>query len=224
MVGAGAIAGTRLRYMGTDEMQLLVFPYVDIRWRDRAFLDPVHGLGVNLIARGRVRAGIAGHVDPGREVGDGDRLRGMGDVRPAAEVRLFGAYEAPRVSVLATARRRLGEGGGLLVDLSAARGFALSRRLLARVGPSLGWTNGAYARTYFGVTQAQAGRSGLPSYVPAAGVRDVGVVAMLAYQLDSRWVLLGHARATRLTGDAPRSPVVARRENGQIGTFLVHRF
>lgn len=106
---------------------------------------------------------------------------------------------------------------------TAARSVAAA----ASAPRTIAWSSASSTRIiarYFGVTAGQAGRSGLSTYAPSAGLRDIGLVVALAYQLDGRWIVLGHARATRLLGDASRSPVVARRENGQVGTFLVYRF
>lgn len=223
-VGAGAMAGSLYRYMGSDESEVVLFPYIDIRWRDRLFVTPIQGVGVNLVARRRIHAGIATYFDPGRKEGDGDRLRGLGDIDPVPELRAFASYDASAVDIQATVRRRIGEGDGMLVELSAARGVTFSPRLMMRTGPSVTWMDSKYARAYFGISQAQAVSSGSLEFGPRAGVRDLGLTALVAYRLDSRWTLLGHLRALRLMGDAARSPVVARKENARLGTFLVYHF
>jgi len=223
-LGAGAVVGPPFRDLGSDEIRAAVFPYVDIRWRDRLFLTPIEGLGVNLVAGPRLRLGVAGHVDAGRRSDDAPRLRGLGDVSAAPVLVLFGDYDLPRVSYQTAARRRLSSGGGLLVELSAAYRALPTRRLMLRVGPTVTWMDRHYATGRFGVAPARAASSGLPAHLPGAGVRDVGVRGTVLGRLRGRWSVLTYLEATRLVGGAARSPVVARATNGHVGTFLTYRF
>lgn len=223
-LGAGAIAGSRYRYMGSNETQVLPLPFFDIRWRNRLFLSPVQGLGANLLVTRTLRAGLAMHADLGRDESDGDLLRGMGDIDVAPELRAFAEVDFRAVSLGLVAHRRMAGEGGILLDLSAAYTLAAGRRLMIRLGPSATWMDGDYAGVYFGVSPGQALRSDLAEYRPDGGIRDVGVNASILVQLGGRWGLMGFLKGTRLVGDASRSPVVAERSMGQVGTFLLYRF
>lgn len=223
-VGAGAIFGSRYRYLGSDETEILPVPFVDVRWRNRVFLSPMDGLGVNLIASRQHRVGIAGHADFGREESDGPLLRGLGDVDVAPELRAFYQLDLQPLSFGVVAHRRLAQQKGALVDVSLAYNMVLGRRLMIHAGPVLTWMDGDHASTYFGISPAQSLRSGLPEYRLGSGVRDVGFSAGVIYQLGGRWGLVSFLRGTRLMGDASRSPVIAQRNMGQVGTFLVYRF
>jgi outer membrane scaffolding protein for murein synthesis (MipA/OmpV family) len=223
-IGAGAVVGSPFRYLGSDEIRAAAFPYVDVRWRDRFFLTPIEGLGVNLLASPRLRLGVAGHADAGRRAEDGPRLRGLGDVSATPVLVMFGDYDRPRASYRTAARRRLGGDGGLLVELSAAYRALPARRVMVRFGPSVTWMDRSYATALFGVTPSRAASSGLPTHLPGAGLRDVGVTAAVLGRLGGRWGVLTHLEASRLVGGAARSPVTARATNGHVGTFLVYRF
>lgn len=84
-------------------------------------------------------------------------------------------------------------------------------------GVRLTHVDGNYARTYFGITPAAATASGLSTYDPGGGLRDIGVSAKLAYALDENWniQLLGNYK--QLLGDFKDSPVV--KQEGRAGQF-----
>jgi outer membrane scaffolding protein for murein synthesis (MipA/OmpV family) len=81
-------------------------------------------------------------------------------------------------------------------------------RWLVSLGPRVTLSDGRYHRAYFGVTPAEAARSGLPAYRPGGGVQAVGATAGLIRSLGGRWGVYGYAKYDRLVGDAARSPVV----------------
>ena len=74
-----------------------------------------------------------------------------------------------------------------------------------------------YARTYFGVTAAQAAASGLSVYDLKGGVRDVALSAKVTYALSERWNLQMLGGYKRLTGDFADSPLV--KDGGSANQF-----
>src|SRR5262245_1524572 len=63
-------------YPGASSFTLLPLPYIDVRYRDRFFLSPFQGIGVNAISTGRLQVGVAVLPDFGRSDSAADRLRG----------------------------------------------------------------------------------------------------------------------------------------------------
>jgi hypothetical protein len=55
--GAGALALPS--YAGASSTKILPLPWIDLRYKDRVFLSPIAGLGVNLVALPEARLGIA---------------------------------------------------------------------------------------------------------------------------------------------------------------------
>jgi len=78
------------------------------------------------------------------------------------------------------------------VTLSAATTFADDR----------------YMRAYFGVTPADAARSGLRRWEPGGGVKDVGATCIAGYRINQNWGVTGALRYTQLLDDAADSPLV----------------
>lgn len=79
---------------------------------------------------------------------------------------------------------------------------------LFSIGPRVTLSNGRYHRSYFGVTPAEAARTGLAAFRPGGGVQAVGATAGFLTQIGGNWGIYSYAKYDRLVGDAARSPVV----------------
>jgi outer membrane scaffolding protein for murein synthesis (MipA/OmpV family) len=78
----------------------------------------------------------------------------------------------------------------------------------ASVGPRIGWGDGRYMQTYFGVTPDEAARSRFVNdvYTPGAGRRYTGVETSIAYNFDPRWRVtfdVGYQRLAKVAADSP---------------------
>lgn len=86
------------------------------------------------------------------------------------------------------------------------------------------WVNAAYNRSYFGVTPAEALRSGNRAYAPAGGLKEVRASVRWNWALGPSWLLTSSVRLTRLGGDAGASPLVERRTTRTVSSALAYRF
>ena len=78
-------------------------------------------------------------------------------------------------------------------------------------GAAFTYGSGNYMDEYFGVTPNDSLASGLPVYVPGAGMRDVRAWATAFYHLTLQWHVGAGVMYSRLVGDAADSPIVADR-------------
>jgi outer membrane protein len=100
-------------------------------------------------------------------------------------------------------------------------------KYLFSIGPRLTWSDARYQRAYFGVTPAEAAKSGLAAFRPGAGVQALGATASFLTQLSRRWGIYSYAKYDRLVSDAARSPVVRRhgsRDQLSGGVALTYTF
>lgn len=174
--------------------------------------EVVRGLGLDLSPRPDFKLSLALRFDGGRSESTSSALQGLGNVRPTVRARLAARWLLDEHWRLggAVSVDALGRGGGYLGDLN------LSRE--QRWSPSTTWITGAattlagdrYMQTYFGVTPAQAARTGLAVYQPQAGARDVTLFANLRSEITPRWVALGGVNVTRLLGPAADSPLTKK--------------
>jgi outer membrane scaffolding protein for murein synthesis (MipA/OmpV family) len=74
------------------------------------------------------------------------------------------------------------------------------------------------------VSAAGAAKSGLSTYNPDAGFKDVAIGTSLTYRFSQRWSVTGLAKYALLIGDADNdSPVTDEGSEGQfIGGFMVN--
>lgn len=131
------------------------------------------------------------------------------EVGRTVEVGAFAeTYLTPAFRLRAEGRKGLGGHDGWMGDLAAdllARG---GETWVFSVGPRLRIADRNYMNAYYGVTAAEAARTGLPAYRAGGGIHAVGAMTGLRYQLSPAVGVHGYAGYDRLVGDAAQSPVV----------------
>ncbi|HEX8526475.1 MipA/OmpV family protein [Allosphingosinicella sp.] len=97
---------------------------------------------------------------------------------------------------------------GTLGELSADFFARSGDRYIFSIGPRARFANREYMTTYFGVSPAVAGATGIPAFAPDGGLYAIGATAGLRFQLGGGFEMHGHLRYDRLRGDAADSPIV----------------
>ena len=230
-IGAGATYGPE--YPGADEYGFSPLPYVDVTWRDRLFLRSEQGLGGYIVNWGDRSDGLIEGLTVGlsvrpsdtRDEDDDDRLDGLGDVDLSAEVGFFATLEVGFLEFGAELYQDVGNGHeGLRGELSTGIGHQLTERFTVGAETFLQFGDGQYLESFFGVTNRQAGRSGLDRYDAGSGLYGAGVGLSAQYQLTEHWGLLSFVEYSRLVGDAADSPIVEDEGAVEVGAFVVYRF
>jgi outer membrane scaffolding protein for murein synthesis (MipA/OmpV family) len=133
-------------------------------------------------------------IDAAVEAGGFVGFRFGGDERGQGEVEL---------SLSAT-----GSENGFLGTAGVSYAALRRRSFFINVDAEVNYANGKYTRAYFGVTQPEAVRSGLPGYRPGGGLRDAGLGLTAGYQFNQHWGLTGRLAYSYVLGDAADSPIV----------------
>lgn len=211
----GAAADIRPLYDGAELYRTQGGPVINVRYRDIAFASIGEGLGVNFIRGENYRAGIALAYDLGRYVSDDvAHLRGMGDIKRAPVVKLFGSYviskEFPLV-LRSDVRQVVGGADGLLGDVEAYMPLpGSSKKLIMFAGPSVTFADRRYLQKEFGVTMAQALASGYPVYDAHAGSNAAGIGFSATGFLTDHWLMSVDTAVNHLLGSAEQSPITQR--------------
>jgi MipA family protein len=144
-------------------------------------------------------------------------LAGMTEVSKAIELGLGAQYTAHNWQVFGEVRQGFGGHRGIVGDLGAnvilrpLDGFTL------HAGPRAQFGDARFARTYFGVTGAEALASGvLTPYNPQGGLYGLGFEIGAYQALGRDWGVSANLRYDRLQGDAARSPIVTQGRRDQI--------
>lgn len=211
-------------YEGSSAYRALPGLTLEMRYRDLAFASTAEGLGVNLLRGRRYRAGLAAGFDLGRDEDDDPRLRGLGDLDPAAELKLFGEYVLFPVVLRADLRRNLGSGGGWSADLAAYLPVVGSERYFVFLGPSMTLSDGEAMHRSFGVSPEQAARSQFPAYQAGGGLRSAGFGLSATWFLDERWFLNGTGGLQYLLGAAADSPLSRSDRQYALSVMLGYRW
>jgi outer membrane protein len=207
LAGLGVIIDRE--YPGSDERRTRPLPLVDYLWRNGWFAGTSNGIGYNFSSRSTLDAGLRVTFDFGREESSSARLRGLGDIDPAAEIGAFvNVMPLPGFALTSSVRYGAGyDNKGLIADFGAV--YSLQPVAGWRIGLGIAGSvvNDEYMQDYFGITAAQAARSGYAPYTPKGGLRDLRSNLSVTHTLTPRWSVTAAASVSRLLGDAADSPL-----------------
>jgi len=154
-----------------------------------------------------------------------ERLKGLGRIGGTATVSVFGATKLGPVPVHAGITHATGSHKGTEASLGATLlSWSPTERLTLSVSPGLTWADSRYMQAYFGVTDAQASRSGYRTFKAGAGVKSLQVGTGVEFEIDKRWALAGGVQVKRLVGDAADSPITEKKVQTGAMLSLQYRF
>lgn len=200
-------------YPGSDDGE--VGPW--LIWRNPGFTQPGSDL----------RQGFA--ISPSfnmvgeREASDNDDLEGMEDIDRAYELGLRFSYGMGRLTAFGTVRQGFDGHEGLVGEIGAKYRTDLSDRVTLWSGLSLGYGDGDYNDTYFGVDPAQA-RAHRPAYDIGGGFNKAAISFEARYALTDTVALLGEVEYAKLIGDAENSPLVQDEYQPSLRLGVVRKF
>ncbi len=209
-------AGTLFKpdYEGSDEYEADPLPDISVSYRDIVFLRGTT-LSANLLTFDALRPEGVIQVGPmvryrfGRDQDDNDALRGLGDVDGSVEAGVFARFRVgPWSTGLNLVQDIAGGHEGMLGEAFVAHDVPLSDRLRANLRGSVSWADDDYMQSYFGISSAQAARSGRAPFDADSGFKDIGLTLGLEYELSADWGVGGRIGYSRLLNDAADSPLV----------------
>lgn len=209
--GLAVIAGHE--YQGSDKRRTMGVPLIEYQWANGWFAGSINGIGYNFSNRHDLQYGARLTAAFGREESRSPALRGMGDIDARAEFGGFFNYMVSKeVSLSSSLRYGSGQdSNGLLADLGLGYSTELSSDLRLGLGVAATLANADYMQSYFGVTAAQATRSGYAMYTPGAALRDVRANLSLTYRITPKISATAGVSASMLSGDASDSPLVRQK-------------
>ncbi len=211
----GVAASVEPIYDGSHAYRVEGGPVINIRYRNIAFASVGEWIGVNLIHARHFRVGVALGYDMGRQSSSDYRLRGLGDIEPAAVPKAFAEWALSRYFPLilrADIRRIIRGGDGYVGDVEAYMPLpGSSRRFVMFAGPSYTFADQRHMQKTFGVTPAQAQNSGFPAFMAHGGSAAKGVGFSATLFVTDHWLMNVDTAVNRLLGSASESPITTRR-------------
>lgn len=221
-IGGGVVYG--FSPTGGKSERLNFTPWGDFNWRDRIYGNPLDGLGYNVVKSDRVRAGV--QIRPhysGQSTIEGLELPDLG-----ADLALYGFVRAPgNISIGGRVMRDIrGQTDGTDYYVSVANQSVTPVGLLV----STVYLRGGDARSnnaYLGVDEHEAAVTGLETYMPGAGLQNVGVALMMMTPIGDKWAVGSFVNAERALGDVADSPLIQARKREEMayrgGVLVVRR-
>lgn len=199
----GTVAGMSFTVLGNRASLDLIPDVVGKDWNLQ--LGPVAVINLNRTNRDAI-------ADP--------RVRALGEIDTAVEVGGYGAvaktgilHDFDTLSVSVSYRHdvtRIHRSG--VWTPSVTYTTPLSTKALVTMFASAEIVGDRYARTYFGVTPAGSVLSGLPSYTPEGGQKDISFGGMFTHSLTGNLTkglaLIAGGTYKKLVGDVANSPLV----------------
>lgn len=229
-IGAGAIYTPD--YEGSDDFDIMPFPYLSVGYKDLAYIrGPEAGINVLRLKPSDTTKILVGPIARYRRDRPQKRnrdLAGLGNVDTSIEVGGSARVEIGRGWMqISYAKDVAGGHEGWVGTAEAGYSIPLSDNFTASINGTTSWVDQKYMRTYFGVTSAQSLRSGLPQFDAGKGIKDAGGGLNLQYRLGDHWTIAAVGSYSRLLNDAKRAPLVRLRGSAsqwQGGAFLAYRF
>jgi outer membrane protein len=159
---------------------------------------------------------------------DNARVDAMEDIDAAVEAGAFITYNPDNFILSLSAAQDLADAhDGYVIDLGAGYRFKMQQRSSLTLFAKTTYASEDYMDTYFGVSPADAARSGLSPYVADAEFKDAAVGLLMQHNFAGNWGVLGVIRYTKLLGDASDSPIVdveGDDNQGLLGVLVNYRF
>jgi MipA family protein len=211
LIGMGS--GLAPDYEGSGNFRFYPLPQARFNWADGCYINllgPV--IRVDVIPSRTFGFGPIGRYRPERGSVEDEKVRLLGKVDAAMEAGMFGTLTFGRFFLYTAANWDTGDAhGGFTADVSAGCRVRIERHV-RMVFQAVGtWADDNYMDAYFSVNAENARKADLPEFTAGSGIKDVGVVVALKYNINWHWGITGVCRYTRLLGDAADSPLVDRR-------------
>jgi outer membrane protein len=215
--GIGAILGVAPDYLGSDDYRFAVLPFGRLSFAEHRFVA-LTGTFVyaNILNHPHLRLGPMVNLRLGRSDVDDDAVDRMADIDTTLEFGLDTGLEfidprdpRKRIGVSTNfVHDVLGEHDGYQVSMNVRGWYPVARFLTLGLATGFSYGSDNYMSTYFGVTQADATRSGLPAFDADNGIRDAKVITVALLHLSKSWHIGAGLYYLRLLSDAADSPVV----------------
>jgi MipA family protein len=163
------------------------------------------------------------------------RLLGMGEIKQSFEFTAFGHVvlgvplylqisKGPSAGQPDANNFSIKGHGGTHIELSSEIPYEVSKSLSLSLSPTISWADTKFTQSYFGVTAAQAARTGFAEFKAKGGIRSVGIALGANYKIDSNWSATASASYSQLQGDAGRSPLTQKKGQAVAAVGVSYKF
>ncbi len=225
----GGGIGVRPDYEGSSDYEMVPLVAGTARFSNGMYIQLLgFNLRANLIPSNTWRLGPVYNNRSERSDVNNDAVDDMENISDANELGLFGGFEWNNWFVFLDILEDVGNAhDGWYATLKGGYNWVISNEWMLSMGGHATYANDDYMQTYFGVSAADAARSGLDRYNADKSMKDYGIDLGLNWNFASSWSLRGIMSISQLVGDADDgSPVVNEGSETQFfsGVMVMYKF
>jgi len=209
----GALAPS---YDGASTYDPVPFAMANIRYRGIEFKAAGPSLAINVAGDSSFEFGPVIGYSGGRDAKD---MKGpfklLDEIDGTLELGGYAAYHfggnengEGQIQVSLKGTKAMKSGYGFSVEPRISYTALRREKLFASFDLGMKIADAKSLRTTFGITPAEAARSGLAAFKPKGGISQVGAGVTAGYQFSRHWGLIGRAQGGTYLGDASDSPIV----------------
>ncbi|CAM3721865.1 MipA/OmpV family protein [Litorimonas haliclonae] len=224
------IAGVSLdSYVGSEETDLLVLPYVNATYKGRFFLNPALGAGVYAINNDKLRLGAAANVAFGRDGKDtpfgGTSYEEAFDVSTGGSGKVFARANLPFAALDVVGTVPIGaDHDGAKLDTLLTTLVKPTDRFTLTPGVRATFSTGDLLDTNYGIDSRQAAASGLAPLSNDDGLSSLGAHIAGYYELNEDYEIVGLVNHTWLMGDIKESPLSPKNTGLTVALGIARKF
>ena len=206
------------KYDGSDNYGSKVLPAASLEYKNGLiFMGIMDGIGSYFLQGEDYKVGASIGYGFGRDESDDRKnLRGMGDIDSGLEATLKGEYSFGPVElsgeVIAGTKEH-----GTTAKIEVGTMLPVTEQLMVKISAGSTWADATHMESYFGVSPAQAARSGYSRYEAESGFKSAGISVGVIYNITEEWDLMLMVNGDQLLGDAADSPIT--KEEFGVTTF-----
>lgn len=142
-----------------------------------------------------------------RDADDFSELEGLDDIDPSLEIGGGLEFTAPDYELFAKLRYGVIGHESFVAEFGSDLFYRPTNQLTFKAGPRLLLGDDDFAQTYFGVSSAESGLSGLDVFDAGGGMISAGAKAEATYAINDDWEVIGTLKYEKLQEDAADSPI-----------------
>lgn len=227
VVFLGALGLQSPEYLGSDENETRILPYIsvqdykgfDLFATTLSYRALETGTGQGL-GKWSLRAGPSLTYEAGRESEDSPTLTGLEDIGGSV---IAGGYVRGTfgpVGLRFSAGQDIAGGhGGISANASVGTFLPLGR-LKIQPSASVSWGSADFNQSFFGITQAQANASRLTVNDVDSGIYGYSVNLVSWYEITDDYVISLIGSHRWFAGDADDSPILLAEDGSETGLFV----
>lgn len=215
-VGLGL--GSVPEYEGSDNNEGIIAPFGRYNWASGRYIslggtanaERAARLKMNLLTKDSLfELGPVLQYRLKRDDVDNNKVDRMKEVDAATEAGGFVGLKLGQLSLSTTYVTDISkEHSGDIWYMNAFYNIPFDEHFTLGFGAHLTWANDDYMKTYFGVDNQDAARSGFKKYTASKDLKDTGLSVIGQYKFNQTWGMAGVINFTRMLNDAQDSPLV----------------